>query len=347
MNTFPLPVPRLLAGLLLATAALFATAAQTTPAAPVAAVEYAPAEMREVELTYPAEAVAESARQAVIAAQMTGRVVEARFDAGARFKAGETLMRLDVREAQHGLAGAQAQLANARAQLERTRNLFAQKFVSQAALDKAEADYKAASAAAGQADVAGSHGNIVAPFAGTVAQRLIEPGEMATPGRPLLSVFDPQTLRVVADIPQSRQEAVRRMLRARIEIPGTGEWVDATRVEVLPTADETTHSVRVRASLPAAASVLPGMFAHVRFAIGKAKKLVIPAGAVLRRGELTGVYVADAKNADAPPTLRQVRVGEPVGDGMTEVLAGLSAGERVALDPVRAGFAVQRTPASR
>lgn len=316
-------------------------------AAPSVALDYAPVEMRDVELTYPAEAIAESAKQAVIAAQMTGRVVEARVDAGAHVKAGDILMRLDAREAAHGVAGAQAQLANARAQLERTRNLFAQKFVSQAALDKAEAEYTSAAAAAGQADVTGSHGNIVAPFAGIVAQRLIEPGEMATPGRPLLSIFDPQTLRVVADIPQSRQDAVRRTLRARIALPETGEGIDATRVEILPTVDEATHSVRVRAYLPATASILPGMFVHVGFAVGKTKKLVVPARAILRRGELTGVYVADPQNASAPPVLRQVRIGETTTDGSVEVLAGLSAGERVALDPVKAGFAVQRAPAAR
>lgn len=298
--------------------------------------------LREVDLTYPAEAVVEAVRQATLAAQVSGRVIEARFDAGARFKAGDMLMRLDAREAAQGLAAAEAQLANAKAQRERTRSLFAQKFISQAALDKAEADYKTAVASAGQAGVGSSYANIIAPFSGVVAQRHVEPGEMATAGKALLSIFDPQGLRVVADIPQARQGEVRQVLRARIEFPETGKWLDGVRIEILPTADSLTHSVRVRVTLPNDAglsgAVLPGMFVRAHFAIGKVKKLLLPASAVLRRGELTGAYVIDDKGQ---PHLRQVRVGEDFGDEMLEVLAGLSTGEKVALDPVKAGFNAQ------
>lgn len=309
-------------------------------AQPAPALTTATVELREVDLTYPAEAVVEAVKQATLAAQVSGRVVEARFDAGARFKAGEVLMRLDAREAQQGVAGAQAQLAQAQAQLERTRSLFAQKFMSQAALDRAEADYKTAAAGAGQTAVASSHANIIAPFAGIVAQRHVEPGEMATPGKTLLTVFDPQGLRVVANIPQARQGEVRQALRARIEFPETGQWLDAARVEMLPTADGTTHGVRARAYLPAdTGGALPGMFVRAHFVIGKTKKLLVPASAILRRGELTGAYVIDDKGQ---PHLRQVRIGEAVGDGAIEVLAGLAAGEKVALEPVKAGFAAQR-----
>lgn len=319
--------------------ALLPLPALAQPASGAGALATATVEMREVELTYPAEAMVEAARQSTIAAQVTGRVIEARFDAGARFKSGEVLMRLDSREAQQGLAGTQAQLAQAKAQLERTRSLFAQKFISQAALDKAEADYKTASAGAGQAGVASSHGNILAPFAGVVAQRLAEPGDMATPGKPLLTIFDPQSLRVVANIPQYKLAEMKQTLRARIEFPATGKWLDAARVEVLPTADALTHVVRVRLYLPATADIaygaIPGMFARAHFVVGQGTKLLAPAATVLRRGELTGIYVIDEKGQ---PRLRQVRIGETIGDGMVEVLAGLRAGEKIALDPIKAGF---------
>jgi len=297
-------------------------------------------EMREVELTYPAEAIVEAVKQATIAAQMQGRVIEARFDAGSRVKAGEVLMRLDAREAAQGQAGAQAQLANARAAYERNKHLFAQKFVSQAALDKAEADYQAAAASAGQAGIATSFATIVAPFSGLVAQRLAEPGEMATPGKPLISVFDPKSLRVVASIPQYKLAEVRQALRAKVEFPETGKWIDATRVEVLPTADVRTHVVRARVTLPDnLEGAMPGMFVRAHFVVGKASKLLVPATAVLRRGEVTGVYVIDDQ---AQAHLRQVRLGEAYAGGALEVLAGLAAGEKVALDPVKAGVALKQ-----
>lgn len=297
-------------------------------------------EMREVELTYPAEAIVEAVKQATIAAQMQGRVIEARFDAGSRVKAGDVLMRLDEREASQGQAGAQAQLANARAAYERNKNLFAQKFVSQAALDKAEADYKAAAASAGQAGIATGFATIVAPFSGLVAQRFAELGEMAGPGKPLITIFDPQGLRVVASIPQYKLAGVRQAVRAKVEFPESGKWIDAPRVEVLPTADVRTHVVRARVYLPNnLEGAIPGMFVRAHFVVGKASKLLVPATAVLRRGEVTGVYVIDDK---AQAHLRQVRLGEAYADGALEVLAGLVAGEKVALDPIKAGVALKQ-----
>jgi len=322
--------------------ALMLLAALTT--APVVAhaqmLATAPVEVREVELTYPADAIVEAVKQAVVAAQMQGRIIEARFDAGSRVQAGEVLMRLDAREAAQGLAGAQAQLVNARAAQERSKHLFAQKFVSQAALDKAEADFKAATASAGQAGVAASYATIVAPFSGIVAQRLAEAGEMAEPGKPLISVFDPKTLRVVASIPQYQLAGIKQAMSAKVEFPETGKWVAAMRIEVLPTADARTHVVRVRVTLPdKLEGAIPGMFVRAHFVLGKANKLLVPAAAVLRRGEVTGVYVVDAQGQ---AHLRQVRLGEAYAGGAREVLAGLSVGETVALDPVKAGVVLKQ-----
>ncbi len=296
----------------------------------------APVELREIELTYPAEAVVEAVKQAVIAAQVPGRVVEVRADAGDAVKQGQLLMRIDAREAAEGYAASQATLANAKANYERTKNLHAQKFISKAALDKAEADYRAAQAGAGAAGAAASHASIVSPLTGFVAQRHTEAGELATPGRPLITVYDPKGLRVTSSIPQYKLAAVRATLQAKIEFPETGKWVDAVKVEVLPAADPRTHTVTARVYLPDnLPGIIPGMFARTHFVTGKAKKLLVPAAAVMRRGEVTAVYVIDEKNA---ARLRQVRLSEPLAGGFHEVLAGVSAGEKVALDPVKAGI---------
>ena len=312
-------------------------------AAPLAT---ATVELREIELTYPAEAVIEAVRQATIAAQVPGRVVEVRADAGDAVKQGQLLMSIDAREAAEGYAASQATLANAKANYERTKNLHTQKFISKAALDKAESDYKAAQAGSGAAGAAASHASIVSPLTGFVAQRHTEAGEMAVPGRPLITVYDPKGLRVTSSIPQYKLAEVRAHLRAKVEFPENGKWVDASKVEVLPAADPRTHTVTARVYLPDnQPGILPGMFARAHFVTGKAKKLLVPAAAVLRRGEVTAVYVIDEKSA---ARLRQVRLSEPftVGGqtpgGFHEVLAGLSAGEKVALDPVKAGITARR-----
>jgi len=307
---------------------------------PAAFAQTVTLETRDVDLTYPAEAVVEAVRQATVAAQVQGRVVEVRADAGQRVKKGELLMRIDAREAAEGAAGAEAQLIQAKANYERTKNLFAQKFVSGAALDKAEADYKAAQATAGASGATVSHSTVTAPIAGIVAQRQTELGEMATPGKPLITIYDPKGLRVIASIPQYKLAEVKKGARAKLEFPESGRWIDAARVEVLPTADARSHTVTARLYLPdGVEGVIPGMAARAHFVIGAGRKLTVPPKAVIRRGEVTGVYVVDTQNV---PRLRQVRLGEMLGNGELEVLAGLAAGDKVSLEPIQAGIQLKQ-----
>lgn len=299
-------------------------------------------QLREVDLSFPVEATVEAVHQATVAAQVAGRVTELRVDAGQRVKQGDVLMRLDTREAAGADASARASLAQAEAAYERTRNLHARKFVSQAALDQAAAAWKAAQGTAGTAQAVLSHGAVLAPMAGLVAQRHIEVGEMAAPARPLVTVFDPKSLRVIASLPQYKLAELKKAGRARIEFPESGTWVDALRVEILPTVDARSHTATARLYLPESIeNVVPGLYARAHFTIGRVRKLTVPAAAVLRRGELTAVYVLDDKGA----RLRQVRLGEAVPGGELEVLAGVGPGERVSLAPVNAGIGL-KTPAA-
>lgn len=319
-----------------------AQAADGAPAAP-AATAPSPASVivkaRDVDVGFPAEAMVEAIRQATVAAQGQGRVMEVRAEAGQRVKAGELLMRLDAREAAGSDLAAQATLAQAKVAYERAKHLHAQKFISKAGLDQAEAAYKAAQGAAGAAGASLSHAAVTTPIAGIVAQRHAELGEMAAPGRPLVTVFDPKGLRVIATIPQYKLAELKKSAKARIEFPESGRWVDAVRVEVLPTVDARSHTATARIYLPEnIEGIVPGMFARAHFTLGQAKKLTVPPAAVLRRGEVTAVYVLDEKGS---PRLRQVRLGEPVSGGEIEVLAGIGDGERVSLEPVKAGMALK------
>ena len=128
---------------------------------------------------------------------------------------------------------------------------------------------------------------------------------------------------------------MRGFTAARVEFPELDKWVDATSVNILPTADSSTHVSQVRVGLPAVPEATPGMFARVHFIVGQAEKVTVPASAVLRRGEVAAVYVL---NADDRLSLRQLRLREAVGQGEVEVLAGLAAGDKVVTDPVRAGI---------
>jgi RND family efflux transporter MFP subunit len=321
------------------------------PRVALAALPFATTEVvyRPVDSGYSAEAMVEAGRESTLAAQVAGRILALNVDAGDAVKQGQLLARIDDSEARNSIAGNQAQVAqaeanlvNAKASYERTKQLVARKFVSASALDKAQADYYAAQAqvAAAQADVAQSSttrgfASIAAPFGGLVSARLAQVGEMASLGRPLLTMFDPATLRVVANIPQENLDEVRKAGRASIEFPALGKWIESALITVLPAADNKTHITQVRIELPKnSAEIYPGMFARAHFATGQAKKTLVPVAAIVRRSEVTGVYVVAGERVQ----FRQIRLGEESPGGMVEVLAGLDAGQRIAVEPVKAGI---------
>jgi RND family efflux transporter MFP subunit len=315
-----------------------------------AALKTAAVELRDIELTTSAEAVMEAVRQSTVSAQIAGRIVELRFDVGDYVKKGDVIVRIDERSAARALEASEAQvleaqaaLANARANFERSRQLLAQKFISQAALDQAEAAYKSAQArvsalvaGAGAAATERSFATVVAPYSGVVSARHVELGEMATPGRPLMTGFDPSTLRVVATVPQAQVAAIQAGGKARIEIPSLGRWVNVSRMTLVPQADPRTHTSRIRLELPTEVrGVVPGVYARAHFVVGRAPALLVPRAAILRRSEVTAVYVVDPENR---VHLRQVRLGTAGDEASVEVLAGLKPGERVALEPIKAGI---------
>jgi len=296
-----------------------------------------------VDLAFPAESLVEAVQQATVGAQVPGRVLEVKADAGQMVRKGELLMRIDAREAAEAARAAEAQYANAKVSYERTKSLVAQKFMSAAALDKAKADFDAAAANRSAAGASQSHASIVAPMTGIVARRHAELGDMAMPGTPLFTIYQPGSLRVTASIPQYRLKDMRGVTTARVEFPELGKWVDAVKVQLLPTADAATHVSQVRVTLPDVPEATPGMFARVHFVTGRADKLTVPAAAVVRRGEVAAVYL---QLPDNRLSLRQLRLGDAVGQGEIEVLAGLAAGDRVVTDPVKAAIAL-KAPAEK
>ncbi|MCC7328416.1 MAG: efflux RND transporter periplasmic adaptor subunit [Burkholderiales bacterium] len=301
--------------------------------------------------SYVAEGFVEAVRQSAIAAQVPARITEMRVRAGDTVKAGQVLLRLDPRAATDLLAASQAQAAAAQAQLdaarrdfERNRRLYEKQYISAAAMEQAEAQFKAAQAQAkattaqvGVASTQSTFTTLTAPYAGVVASVSAEVGDLATPGAPVLTVYDPKELRVVAQLPESTVRSLAGTTPVRIVVAG-GEGsrsMEATRMDVLPTADPSTHMRQVRLTLPAGVPGLaPGMFARASFPLTQAPtaRITVPQHSVVRRPEFTAVYVV---GDDGRAQLRQIRLGRASGDNV-EVLAGLAAGDRIAVDPVAA-----------
>lgn len=328
------------AGLLGAAVVPFRAAAQA--ANPAASL---PVELRDVAQIYAADGVIEAARQATVSSQIAGTVTRFFVDAGDTVKAGQVLAHIDTRatDAQVAInraqvAQAEAQLSQARLNFERTRQLLAKNFVSQAALDKAQADFTAAEAAVAaakagtaQAVTTRSFAELRSPIDGVIGRRLMETGEFAQPGSAVIAVHDPRSLRAVGAIPQFVLPRLGSgaIKGVRVQVPGVTEAIAATSAQVLPAADPSLLSTQIRAELPpgaAGGALLPGTAAKVLVPLGKTQRLVVPAQALIQRGEVSAVQVLGPKGQ---PLLRQIRVGPATGDGFVEVLAGLSAGERV------------------
>lgn len=213
--------------------------------------------------------------------------------------------------------------------------------MSPATLDQAEAQARSAraqvdalKAGVSAASASKSHAQIVAPYASVVASVSVEQGDMATPGTPLLTLYAPGDLRIVAQVPQARLASVRAQGKAQFELV-PGQWKSAGLVRLLPTADAATQSTEVRLEQIPQEGLLPGQSVRVLLATGESRRLVLPNAAVVRRGELTAAYV---QTPEGRFLQRLLRLGEQFGEAGVEVLAGLSAGEKVALDPVRAGM---------
>jgi len=295
------------------------------------------------------DGVVEAVRQTVVAAQVSGAVVALEVRAGDVVKAGQVLARIDAHAAEQTVAASDAQVQSARASLEvatrefeRQKQLFQKKYTSEAALERAEAQFKATQsqvtaqiAQAGAARAQSGFFVVKAPYGGVVAEIPVALGDMAMPGRPLLTLYDPSALRVTVAVPQTVVAGLPVAPAIKVELPGRSgdrQWITPSRVELLPTVDPGTHTVQVRLDLPATVQgVAPGTFARAWLPgqSGAAPRFYVPAKAVVRRAEMTGLYVIDPNGR---PVLRQVRLGRTVNDTV-EILTGATVGERIATDP--------------
>lgn len=308
------------------------------------------------------DGVIQPVKQSTVSAQASGRIASFVVKAGDKVRAGQLLATIDDREAsvaqqrsQAQVDQAQAELRNAQAQYTRTRDLQAQGYVSRAALDTAAAQLESAQAQNAQASaatrmsgLAQSFTKVSAPFDGWVLQTDAQVGDLAVPGKPLLVIYAPVPMRAVVQVPASRAAFIHQATQVQVEhihpsaVLASGEddsstWVTPSARSLVPSSDPVSQTTEWRLELPAAHSAawVPGQQVRVKFTTASGANrqvLAVPQAAIVRRGELTGVYVQTGSHF----SLRAVRLGASLGEGLTQVLAGLRAGDVVALDPLRA-----------
>jgi len=292
----------------------------------------------------------EAVNKATMSAQTSGRIAEVFYDVDDYVEPGDPIVRFTdveqqsaLRQAKANLEAALARQKEAVAEFRRAEGLFQSGSSSKreydqalAARDSAVARAAAARSAVETAEQQLEYTLVRAPYAGIVTERHVEVGEAVAVGQPLISGLSLESLRVVATLPQQIAAKVREHKKAWI-FTDEGR-VEAESITIFPFADSASNTFTARIELPQGQfGLYPGMFVKVAFVIGDAERLLIPTRALLRRSEVTGLYVV---STDGDVRLRQVRAGNTFDD-RTEILAGLGEGERVALDPVRAGIYVK------
>jgi RND family efflux transporter MFP subunit len=265
--------------------------------------------------TFSARIVSE--RTAEIATRMSGTVQRVHVEVGKSVRAGDALVSLDATDVDARVAAAEAGFELAERSFGRVENLAADGAVSAQELDQARASLQGARARLTEAQAQEAYAVVRAPFDGVVTRRSVDPGDLAAPGSPLLTMMAPKALKVVADLPAERFGIVAVGDTVTIDVEGSPEAASAVVTRTVPVLGGTSRTFRIEAHLDSSARALPGAYARVRLTRADAGSTWIPLDAVVVRGQLTGVMVVEG----ATLRLRWVRLGQE-RDGAIEVLAG-------------------------
>lgn len=205
-----------------------------------------------------------------------------------------------------------------------------QALVAKAGIAQAEAGAEAARAGLRGASVGASWAAITAPFDGVVTEKMVEPGNMASPGVPLMTVEDTRAFRLEVRVDESRLGEIDQAEPVEVVFDSPGDSsVRGTIDEVARATSPGSHAYLVKIALPEDGRLRSGMFGRARFAGHGRQALVVPEHALVRRGQLASLFVVGADNR---ARLRVVNAAQPAA-GLVEVSAGLDAGESVVVNP--------------
>lgn len=256
-------------------------------------------------------------------------------------------------EVQNAIAGAKANLDLTQVTFRRMKDLFDKKSISNQEFDEASAKLKVAEAQHQMAlakreqlaskirqaeeglrsvEVMRGYAEIKAPFAGVVTEKKVDPGNLASPGAPLLVIEQAGAYRLEAQVEESRAASMRAGQTVKVALDAVGKTVDARVSEVIPAVDAATRAFTVKIDLPLMQGLRSGMFGRAQFVSGAREMLAIPAAAVVEQGQVRMVLVADSGVARN----RMVTLGTRKAD-LVEVLSGLNPGDRV-ITPVPTGL---------
>ena len=273
-----------------------------------------------------------------LSARLTARIAEVLVDVGEQVKKGDILIRLDsgdlnakVQQTQQAVSSAQAQLNIARKETKRLTLLYAKKLISplqfeqvESQLQTAKANFEQAKAAVSEAETTFGFSIMTAPFDAVIEKRVVNEGDLATPGMPLLTLYNPATLQLESRISESLIQKVPLNGSLRYLLPGYSQQAVGKIVQVSPVSDSSSRSIVINLQLQTKEGVFPGSFGKVWVTVGQEERLIIPREAVFKVGQLDYIKVIE----EGAVNRRLIQLGE----GFT-IRKGLKAGEQVVLSP--------------
>ena len=284
-----------------------------------------------------------SDRESLVASRAMGAVTSVLVQEGDVVKAGQLLLTIDDRDASQRLQAASMALESARQNKilqettwQRYKNLFDEKAISRQEMDQvetqkkvAQAEYERAKAMADEAKTYRSFTQVKAPVSGRVTQKRIDTGSMASPGMPLLVIEETGNFYVEAAVDERLRDKIRTGMEAELVADNTGKPQHTTVRQVLTSIDPLSRTFIVKIN-PGGLAARSGLFVRVRIPVGKKEAMAVPSGALVQKGQLTGVYAVDDRGTI---TYRLVRTGATFA-GNTEILSGLTTGDRVIVEGV-------------
>ena len=284
----------------------------------------------------------EAAKSANISTRMMGYVDKIYVNVGDKVNKGQLLMSVNnadlsaqLAQVNAGITEAEAAFTNAEKDFNRFSTLFKENSASQKELDDITANYNMAKARLESAkqmrngvNAQMGYANIRAPFNGVVTNKFISAGDMANPGMPLLEVESPGKYQVLAMVPESEILAVKNDTEVTVQVKALNENVKGKVTEVSTSSKNTGGQYLVKVILDKTdAQILSGMYATVHFPVARkttSSAVMIPVQAIVKKGQLSGIYTVSQSNT---ALLRWLRLGRTFGD-QVEVLSGLSADEQ-------------------
>lgn len=307
-------------------------------------VSEAVAVVESVETIYePVPATIKAKQATIISSRILARIEQIHVRAGDMVNKGQLLLELDqvdlqsrVSQTEARVQSINAHMIEARQSLARTKQLKKSGVMSTADLERAQSNYDAlladlanARQSTLEAKTALGFASIHAPIDGRIVDRFAEPGDTAQPGVPLLSLYNPTTLRVEANVREQLALSLELGQQLQVFVPATNSHLESVVEELVPAGNPGSRSFLIKNRLQQSEGLLPGLYARLQIPTGTKSLLLIPADRVAQVGQLDVVWLDRTGIAER----RFIRTGKTTDDGLLEVISGLQPGDRILAVP--------------